>query len=230
MGVSVFGFFRVCGLSAVVLLVSCGSEGPREEEEKTDTGDPAGQPDSAVRTGASTSELEAGFRDRYGPESGVVTYEVSSGETTTGRTLYFAAHGRREANYLDLGAGEHPSRHITIVDSGRISAKGPGDPEPLRTTWRPDPNQVLPNFRHLTDRMRELFQLEELPSKEILGRECEGYRLKIGKSVSDVWVWEGIMLYGEIKGGPGQDIPPMTIRAVGVDTAATPPEEVFHLE
>ncbi|MGE3799495.1 MAG: hypothetical protein AB7H80_00590 [Candidatus Kapaibacterium sp.] len=212
------------------LLFSCSSnEKPEGEAEVKDTGSAIDTSIAAAGEGDRPAELQMWFGDRYGPEAGSVVYDVTMGETTTKRTSYFAEHGFREAHYLNLSEGKSAPQHITVIDSGKIIAKGPGDPKPLTATWRPDPNQSLPNFRHLTDGMRQLFQLEELPSKEFLGKECRGYRLKVGKSVSDVWVWEGIMLYNEIKGEPGEDIPPMIVRATSLNTTA-PPEEVFHVQ
>ncbi|MCB0712368.1 MAG: hypothetical protein KDD67_08580 [Ignavibacteriae bacterium] len=212
------------------LLFSCSSnEKPEGEGEGNDTGSVIDTSSTSAGKGDSSTDLQRWFGDRYGPEAGSVVYDVTIGETTTERTSYFAEHGFREAHYLNLSEGKSAPQHITVIDSGKIVARGPGDPRPLTATWRPDPNQSLPNFRHLTDDMRQLFQLEELSSKEFLGKECRGYRLKIGKSISDVWVWEGIMLYSEIKGEPGEDIPPMIVRATVLSTTA-PAEEVFHLQ
>ena len=211
-------------------LVSCSSEEkPQETMEGRDT-TPVADTSSRSASGDNLpNELQTWFGDRYGPAVGTVKYEVTIGETTTGRTSYFADHGLREAHYLNLTEEKNAPQHITIIDSGKIIAMGPGDPKPLRATWHPDPNQTLPNFRHLTDDMRELFRLEELPSKEILGKESRGYRLQIGNSISDVWVWEGIMLYSEIKGGEGVTMPPMTIRAISVDTSSRPGKAYFTI-
>src|SRR5690606_23492441 len=127
--------------------------------------------------------------DRYGPESGIIEYEVRSGAEQTSQTWYFDRHGLREARYWRLDDGVDPPTHITLIDSAQVTVLGPGDAVPLRAPWRPDPNTAMPNFRRLTPEMRRLFALEELPGKTVLGKTCAGYRLKIGGTVSDVWVW-----------------------------------------
>ena len=220
--------YLLFSLSTLILL-SCSSS----ESEKLKTEKESVFPDTSEISPATMplgSDQEAWLANRYGPAAGRVEYEIRSGETTTRRTTYFAEHGFREAHYLNFGTEQNPLQHITIIDRGKIAAKGPGDPEPLLGAWQPDPHQTLPNFRNLTQEMRNLFGLEELASKNILGKECEGYRLNIGESVSEIWVWEGIMLYSEIKGAPDKHIPSMVVQAVSIDTSRVPNDRQFSIE
>ena len=211
-----------------LVFLSCSS---KESERPKETNVSLATDSSVVAlTVALTPDQQTWLANRYGPESGIIKYEVKSGGTTTHRTTYFTEHGLREAHYLNFGTEQSPLQHITILDRGEIIAQGPGDPEPLQAPWRPDPNRALPNFRNLTDDMRKLFNLKELPSKTLFGKECKGYSLMIGKSITDIWIWEGVMLYSEIKGAPGKKIPPMIIQAISIDTSAQPEDRTFSIK
>lgn len=209
-----------------LILSACGGEQEemKEAQSRHDT------TTAQTHTSDSTPDYNAWLADRYGPESGIVEYEVRSGGQATSQTWYFDSHGVREARYWRLDDGADPPTHITIIDNGELIVLGPGDPKPLRSAWRPDPNTALPNFRHLTPEMRSLFAIEELPAKEVLGKTCSGYRLKIGETTSDVWVWEGILLYGEIQGAAEKKIDPVIMRATSLKTDQAIPEEKFRVE
>lgn len=214
------------------ILIGCGPE--KEEGAGSDTADtaadnliPLHRPDSVRNT---KTEADIWLADRYGPESGIIDYEVRSGEQRTTQTWYFREHGAEEARYWRLDDGADPPTHITVIEGGYVSVRGPGDAAPVRSPWRADPNTAMPNFRNLTPEMRRVFEMQELPEKTVLDRTCTGYRLKIGGTVSDVWVWEGIMLYGEIQGAPDKRIEPVIMRAVSLQTDVPVPKEKFALE
>lgn len=225
--------FRFILVSAVIIQAGCGQDRPSVENGGNDTAanDPAllHLPDSAG-TGTAKTEADIWLADRYGPESGIIDYEVRSGEQRTTQTWYFRKHGAEEARYWRLDDGADPPTHITVIDGGYVSVRGPGDAAPVRSPWRADPNTAMPNFRNLTPEMRRLFELQELSERTVLDRTCAGYRLKIGGTVSDVWVWEGIMLYGEIQGAPDKRIEPVIMRAVSLQTDVPVPAEKFALE
>ena len=81
----------------------------------------------------------------------------------------------------------------------------------------------------MTDTMRGMFALRDLPSKTILGREAKGYQMTIGETVSQIWVWEGIMMQGEIQGNAAKKIDPMVVRVTAIDTTR-PAENLFPVE
>lgn len=220
--------YRPIVILFVSLIISaCGGEEAQEMKEAQPGRDTAATQASASD---STADYNAWLADRYGPESGIVEYEVRSGGQSTSQTWYFDQHGLREARYWRLDEGADPPTHITVIDNGALIVRGPGDPKPLRSVWRPDPNTALPNFRSLTPEMQRLFAIEELPAKEVLGTTCSGYRLKIGETISNVWVWEGILLYGEIQGAAEKKIEPIIMRARSLKTDLPIPEEKFRVE
>lgn len=210
-----------------LLLLACTAEEPKQEAS-----DGAHSRDTTQATAVLSADSSRGnpwLVDRYGPEHGIVRLEVEMGRQKTTQVRYFTQHGERDAVYWYSGVSEDGPAFVTITDNEQFITRGPGDSAATITPWRPDPNLTVPNFRNLTDEMRRTFALEELSGKTVLGKECSGYRLKIGSTISNMWVWEGVMLYGEIQGTPDGKIEPVIIRAVSLDTEAEVPETVFAM-
>lgn len=211
------------------VLVACDAADNEPSERSDSSGRDTSAAAAADTTPASTPDVETWLANRYGPESGVVEYEVINGGERTSETVYFEDHGLREARYRQLGSGTGALQHITIVDSGDVAVLGPGDRKALRYRWKADPNTALPNFLNMTPEMRSMFSVEELADRRVLERQCGGYRLHAGGTQSDVWVWEGIMLYGELQAVPEKGIQPMIVRAISLETDVPVPDGKFRI-
>lgn len=218
-------FLSACCAVLAMLIVSCGEEQAVPDTAVADSGVPS---ESNVDS-AAVEQKNPWLSERYGPESGTVRLEVHSGGQKTEQVRYFARHGERDALYWFFGDSEGAPAFITIVDDEQIITRGPGDSAATRMPWRQDVNTTFPNFRNLTTEMRELYGLQELPPKTVLGKECVGYRLKTGPMLSNVWVWEGIMMYGEIQGTADGKVAPILVKVVELDTVSTVPETVFAM-
>jgi len=222
------------GLSALTA-VSCSEKKSADDNgtagtDSTTAGGARAGSGTGVGEGAHiVSETDRWLRGRYGPASGIVRLQVGAGEEKTLQVRYFERHGATAALHWYFGPNERAPSYVAIVDNGRITKHGPGDSVAVQTDWKADPNTTMPNFRALTSEMRNMFKLKELPARTFLNRKCDGYRLTVGSAVSDVWVWEGIMLYGEMQGSADGTVQPVVVRAISVDTTSTIPPEVFEL-
>ena len=222
----------LCCVVAGGLLVGCGDEAEEWSGadstgvEVGDGGDSVAESTPAVDPAQNSPE--AWLADRYGPESGVVELVVESEGEETRQVRYFRDHGRTEALYW-YAFGDDNTPHVTITKNDSVYFRGPADPAPQVQPWTTSLPIAIPNFRNLNDAMTTKYGLKEIEGRTILGREAHGYELRSGPVVSRVWTWEGVMLYGEIDGHPGENIKPITIRATDLQVDADIPDERFTL-
>lgn len=217
--------------SALTWTLSACAE--KEEGEGAPVADSTAPVDTSHESGGTStayiSEADQWLEGRYGPGSGTVVLEVQASGQTTRQVRYFEDHGAKDALRWYLGNDERGPIYYTIVQDGKVTMYGPGDSTATRMDWKPNPNTAMPNFQRLTSEMREMFEIKELPEKKVLDRTCTGYRMKVGRMISDVWVWEGIMLHGEIQGSADGSVEPIVIDAVSIDTASAVPPDAFSL-
>lgn len=221
--------YALVGLLA--LLVGCGDTKPgTDETNDTTTAADTTPLDKPLSVDPASQDADDWLDDRYDPEHGTITLEVTTGGSTTIQKKYFTDHGAREALHWFYGGREAEGAvYRSLVENGTITYRGPADTAVMRQPWRADPAVTLPNFRHMTDTMRGMFALRDLPSKTILGRESQGYQMTIGETVSQIWVWEGIMMQGEIQGNEAKGIDPMLVRVTAIDTTR-PSDALFPVE
>lgn len=198
------------------MLVGCGEEDADPATGEAADSTAATGSETTVDDGAAPSGADVWLADRYGPESGTILFEVTSGGETTLRRQTFADHGRTEKLEWWLTSGRPTGpRFVSLIRGDTLYFRAPADSIVQVRPWSSDLPTVLPNFRNLTDEMRSRYSLEEIDeTKEILGRELTGYSLTSDGATSRIWVDDGVMLYGEVDGIPEQGIDPMIVKAV----------------
>jgi hypothetical protein len=176
--------------------------------------------------------------ERYGVKSGVievrVTQELLSDQDTTGSgrnrvawyTRYFDDFGARTAEYEYSDSARTRLVRTTIDEEGVMQLYMEGDSVIHRMGW---PRFMLPNFNRLTDEMRTSYNIDEIEGRPVLGRECTGYSLLKDGAHSKLWVWKGILLYGEAGAMPERDIQPMIVEATSFQPDIVVPPEKFQL-
>lgn len=210
----------------------CGEEGA-EENAGGDTIDVVtGQETEGAGEALDPAEnsAEAWLAGRYGPESGMVELEVSSGGETTRQVRYWRDHGRTEALYW-YAFGENSPPHMTVIRGDSVYFRGPADSAVQVRAWDPSLPIAMPNFQRLNDAMRQKYGgLRQLEGREVFGYPTDGHELRSGQVVSRVWEHDGVMLHGEIDGIPAQKIEPMTVTATNVALEIDVPDEKFELK
>ena len=225
--------FGVSVLFAVVLL-GCGEDEGAGEVAKVDSTqvDPTQveeRPEEPVIYDSAALTPEVWLADRYGAEQGTIELELSTEGEVTRQVRYFRDHGRTESLYY-YATGPDNSPFVSVLKDDILRFRGVADKEVQEVPWSPELPVSMPNFRNLNDAMRKKYDLETIESREYLGREAEGYVLKSGVTTSKIWVWEGILLYGEVGAAPAQGIEPMVVRATSIDIESPVSDDKFVLK
>lgn len=207
-------------LIGLTLLIGC-ADTDTDTDETPDTTTTSDTPTAhdIVDDDTALQDPMVWLNDRYGPEHGTITVAMESDGETVRQQRFFTDHGEREAikTYYETPMGMDTVVIVSAPDSIRI--KNPNAPGGVTTQgWGTNYATRLPNFRHITDGMRKLYKLEELPSKTFIGKESKGYRLNIQGAVTELWVWEGIMMYASITAEMADDGKPMVFKTVAIDT------------
>ncbi len=214
------------GIVLAMALMACDEAEESKGEASVDS--TASVADESTYDSAALSP-DVWLADRYGPEQGMIELEFETAGEKTTQIRYFRDHGRTEGLYW-YANGPDSKPFASVLHDDVFRFRGVADTKVEEVRWSPDLPIALPNFRNLNDAMRVKYDLEELESREYLGRETKGYLLKSGNSTSRLWVWEGILLYGEVNGVSSQGIDPMVIRATSLDVETPVGDEKFVLE
>lgn len=152
-------------------------------------------------------------------------YEIKSGlvETTSSvfgtvtTVEYFDDYGMKTAKYTTsttMGETSHkleihlPDGSIYDID---LDAK-------TGTLLRIPPEQAQAMASMMAPALTKDAKITSLPAKEFLGKKCDGQRVEVMGTRSDIWTWKGIELYSEL----GAMQPPIVTRATKVSEEAVP--------
>ncbi len=222
-------------LLAALGLVACESD-VAEEVEGSDGAEtevvempPTSNDPDLIAAEVDPAMADAWLGNRYGVPSGTIVVDLELSGSKTRQVRYFRDNGRTEAMYTYVG-GEDSKPAVGVLMNDTLEVRGPADERSILQPWRHDGPSALPNFNNLTQEMRDAFQMEDLETREFLGKEAKGYRLKSGELISSLWVWEGIILYGEVGAAADLGVEPMIHRVVSLDTETPIADEKFVIE
>lgn len=175
---------------------------------------------SLLSSAASAQEPAA----RYGMKSGIVETVTTIMKLEVKTVTYFDDYGALEASDVSMPSPLGDVEVTTISRDGKSYVV-----EKKSKKVQEVPVQESTNYLDLTDSVREKFQIKEVGSEEVEGRQCTVYSEVIDyqgrKSNAKVWVWKGIPLRTEVS-ALGMKI---TSMVVGITEDAAIPPEVFEV-
>ncbi len=210
----IFSFFL---LSFVI--VGCG------QKEETKPADSANQ--SAETT---TAAPEKGS---YGVKSGIVTFENVIMEGMN-QTFYFDDYGKKEARYtlmeMEMFGQKIRTGSVEINADGYLINYDIEKKEGTKTKSFGSiggAKDIPADFNSMSKEVLERYNMKDLGTKEILGKTCKGVEMTAMGMVTEVWVWNGIMLYSKVQ--MSKDAKPMEIKASKIETDVAVPAEKFQV-
>jgi outer membrane lipoprotein-sorting protein len=207
-------------LVLLLFIVGCGNKSNEKDSNNLD--DTIGQKVYAKPADAA-----------YDVKSGIVTFEnvIRQGMT---QIFYFDDYGRKEARYsimdMEIMGQKISTGNVEIrVDSFLLqydlqSKEGTKTISHISIGGSKD---IPKDFSNLTPEFIEDFQLKELETKNILGKECKGYGTTAIGIRTEVWVWNGIALYSRVF--MSKDAKPMEIKASKLEINVPIPADKFQV-
>jgi hypothetical protein len=208
-------------LAGVLFLASCGQDRA-----------PGGAYDESM-SGTAAKGSTAEPVKLYPTKTGIIEWKTDvMGDMTT--VVYFDDYGAKQASYttteIKLFNSVHTSTNVEITVDGWVTKY---DPEkqtgyrerlivPLGASNFPDIDELR---KHAADGYPTP-DIEELPSRTILGREAQGYSVVTGGMKMRGWVWEKIPLRTEIDMGLKS---PMIMEVTRLELGAEVPAEKFEV-
>jgi outer membrane lipoprotein-sorting protein len=169
----------------------------------------------------------------YEVKSGIVTFEnvITQGMN---QTFYFDDYGNKEARYsimdVELTEQKVSTGNVEIhIDSFLIrydlqSREGTKIISHISIGGVKD---IPKDFSKLTPEFIEDFNLKELGKKDILGKECKGYEVTVMRIKTEVWVWNGILLYSKVF--MSEDGKAIEIKASNIEVNVPIPADKFKV-
>jgi hypothetical protein len=210
-----------------MLFVACGGD----DSPKSDASD-ADNADGTTAEATSTDDSDVSESDRrYEIRSGMIEMKMSMLDAML--TVYWDDYGQRQAQYVSVEIMGMKSEQVDIYEDGYTTSYNLMDSTGQRRkspppSFGPSGSGDMPDFSKVTPEMKEMYGLEEIGTRDILGKTATGY--KVGKAAAQgelqVWVWEGVPLYMEMGMGPDQV---MTLEATNIETDIDVPEDKFQV-
>jgi hypothetical protein len=228
---------------AGLILCSCG----RSDRDPSTSGAPGGATSGAsgatdigqgsVATDTVTGPEIATASD--GSETGIRKYDLKSGVVRYSNSIlkrdqifYFEDYGRKEALYDVIPEGGVPSGaepyYAIIHADGKRQMfdlqKHTGSVSKLTK----EPGAILgtiPDVWNNIPIIKKAREAEDLPPREFLGKEAEGYRFQATGNAGTykVWLWKRVPLYAEIQ----LDEVPLHLEATSIEPDIPVPAEKF---
>lgn len=213
--------YRFSPFLLAMLLISCGrSQDVVPESDSTKVV----VPDTTVSTEKGS---DSSPRARYEVASGSYQMTVSTVPGMT-RTIYFIDSGAVQATYTEvpMKPGE-TARTVDIVKEGWRTSYDVS--EKIGTRMRlPETIMAgyLPNPRTMAEEMKQKYDYHEVGTKQILGKEANGFSLTIGGMKMTEWEWKGIPLRLETDMGTGK---PVIAEVTNLEVDVPVPAEKFQV-
>lgn len=202
-------------------IAGCNKESDEDDESNTD--EPITEKGLFVKPADATYEVK----------SGIVTFENAIMKGTN-QIFYFDDYGKKEARYtfmdMDVMDQKISTGNVEIhIDSFLIqydlqSKEGSKIISYLSIGGTKD---IPKDFSTLTPEFIEDFQLKELGTIEILGKECKGYEATAMGIKTEIWIWNGIALYSRIF--LSSDGKPIEIKASKLEVNVPVPADKFQV-
>ena len=169
----------------------------------------------------------------YEVKSGIVTFENTIMQGIN-QIFYFDDYGKKEARYtaMDMEAmGQKISTgNVEIhIDSFLIQydLQSKEGTKIISHISLGGAKEIPKNFSELPPEFIKDYQLKELGTKEVLGKECIGYEATAFNIKTEVWVWNGIVLYSRIF--LSKDEKPTELRASKLEINVPIPNDKFQV-
>lgn len=227
----------------VLLLITSlflGCSGPEKEEVAAETcpdprdtgrydpGDTTIHYPDAIDLYPELGLAETWLKDRYGPETGTIVYDVVSEGMSYKEIVYFTDHGERQAVHVDEGFDRPTHRSVETMDS--VFGQSIDDEEASGRPWWSELDIQRPNYNRMTRAICDYFNIKPLATRTYLGRKAKGYaseKSDWSQGPVKAWVWKGIVLYEEEGWGGERG---MTYRLAVSFDESRPNLDVFNLD
>lgn len=205
----------------LIFIMGCGNKSSEENQNNAD--------DFLKEHGLYPKPADAA----YDVKSGIVTFENVIAEGVS-RVFYFDDYGRKEAWYtvmnVEIMGEKNSTGNVEIqVDSffTRYDLQSKEGTKIISHISIGGAKDIPKDFSKLTREFIEDFQLKELGTRNVLGKECKGYGVTAIGIKTEIWVWNGIVLYSRIF--MSKDAKPMEMRASKLEINVSIPAEKFQV-